>query len=221
MRRLLLSLHVVTSVGWMSQALALFALLTYGRTAPSPDLELAAYRMAEVLDAHVLLYLANASAFTGLMLAALTPWGYFRYWWVLVKLAITLSQLYLGIFILSPSLAACAAAAERGQDGPAGRLAAASLLMVSAIAFQAWVSVAKPWSRTPWSRSARPPRTRAWLYAAVIAIPVADYLVGVPVLQLLTVVGYPIWRARRTSAWAPPNRRGPRIGVTAQGMRWP
>ena len=219
-RSLLVWLHVVTSVGWMSQAIALFALLSYGLNADRPATRHSAYTMAEVLDTHVLLYLANGSAFTGLMLAALTPWGYFRYWWVLVKFAITVSQLTLGIVLLSPALAAAAA----GRETQIGRLTAASLLMVSAIAFQAWISVAKPWPRTPWSRRDRADRlarrqllaqprpavrgaargTPGWLYMAATVIPVTDYLlwtglfgVPMPALQLLAALSLPIWRARR------------------------
>lgn len=198
-RSLLVWLHVVTSVGWMSQALALFTLLSYGLAADHPAARHSAFAMAEVLDTHVLLYLANGSAFTGLMLAALTPWGYFRYWWVLVKFAITVSQLALGIGLLSPALAAAAA----GRETPVGGLAAASLLMVSAIAFQAWISVAKPWSRTPWAQRPAPRSAPGWLYLAAAAIPVIDYLLGtvllgvpMPALQLLAALSSPIWRAR-------------------------
>jgi hypothetical protein len=199
-RSVLVFLHVVTSVGWMSQALALFALVSYGWHAPTVDVRHSAYAMAEVLDSHVLLYLANASAYTGLMLAALTVWGYFRYWWVLVKFAITVSQLYLGIFLLSPALAAAA----QGNPSPVGRLVAGSLLMVAAIGFQAWVSVAKPWRRTPWSSKDRPARTPDGLFLAAVAVPVVDYLAGtlllgvpMPALQLLTAIGYPVYRRSR------------------------
>src|SRR5690606_12416850 len=97
-RDLLVWLHAVTSVAWMSQALALLALLLTGLNTSDPGIRLSAYTMAEVLDEGVLLHLANTSIFSGLMLSALTPWGYFRYWWVFTKFVITLSQLYMGIF---------------------------------------------------------------------------------------------------------------------------
>jgi hypothetical protein len=75
--------------------------------------------------------------------------------------------------------------------------------MISAICLQAWLSVAKPWRRTPWARG-RPPGGPAWMFWYASAVPVADYLhgrfvPGFPMigLSLLTVVGDPIWRARR------------------------
>src|SRR4051812_6913485 len=133
------------------------------------------------------------------MLCALTPWGYFRYWWVLVKFAITISQLYLGIFFLSPRLDAAV------RDGHASPwLPVGTALMVSAIAFQAWVSVAKPWPRTPWSPPRKPAAAPAWTCGVAVAVPAADYLLGTflfgfpsPLLQLLVVTGYPIRRAAR------------------------
>jgi hypothetical protein len=202
-RQFLVFLHVVTSVGWMGQALAMCALVSVGTAARDPATRHGAYAMAHVIDTHVLVHLANASAFTGLMLAALTPWGYFRHWWVLVKFAITISQLYLGIFVLSPRLAMAADGAA-GETGGAGGLVVGSALMASAIAFQAWVSVTKPWPRTPWTGSSPARPAAAWLYAAAVAVPVADFLLGrfvlgfpMPGLQLLAAVGYPVVRARR------------------------
>lgn len=53
-RDLLVWLHVVTSVGWMSQALALFALVVYGAAIEGQQ-RAAAFTMAELLDQRVLL----------------------------------------------------------------------------------------------------------------------------------------------------------------------
>ncbi|TMS00297.1 hypothetical protein [Nonomuraea basaltis] len=195
-RHLLVWVHVVTSVSWMSQALALFALSIHSVITGDG----AGYRMAHLLDNEVLLHFANASAFTGLMLAAMTKWGYFRYWWVLIKLVITLSQLYAGIFLLGPRLSALA----DGTRDADPVLLAATLLMASAIAFQAWLSVAKPWKRTPWAEAR--PRTIAppgWVTGFVLLVPVLDFLLAVlvfgnpaPLFFVLTAVAYPIWRAR-------------------------
>lgn len=207
-RNLLVWLHAVTSVAWMSQALALLALLVTGLSAGDAGVWLSAYTMAEVLDEQVLLHMANASIFTGLMLSALTPWGYFQYWWVLTKFVITITQLYMGVFVLSPRLVALAQAAEQGRAGSPIFLIAGSLLMASAIAFQAWLSVAKPWKRTPWTDAAGKPKKLpsgpSWMFLFSTGVPIFDYLFGtfvlgfhLPLLTLVTVIGYPIWRARQ------------------------
>lgn len=211
-RQLLVFLHVVTTVGWMGQALAICTLVAAGSPAA-----------AHVVDATVLLVLANGAVYTGLMLAALTQWGYFRHWWVLVKFAITIVQLYLGIFVLSPRLQA---AAEGRADTTPWTLVGAAF-MASAIAFQAWVSVAKPWSRTPWPpRPQRLPTAPWWLFAAAVAVPVVDYLMGrfvlgfpAPALQFLTAVGYPFVRSHRLRRLAarPAGRAGPAAGLPGRG----
>ncbi|MEO3807383.1 hypothetical protein ABGB17_00120 [Sphaerisporangium sp. B11E5] len=196
MRNLLVALHVLTSVGWLSQALALFALGTYSATTGDRS----GYAMAELLDTHVLLHLANASAFTGLMLSAMTRWGYFQYWWVMIKFVITLSQLYVGIFLLGPRLGALA---ENTRDiDPV--LPAGTLVMVSAIAFQAWLSVAKPWKRTPWAAArVKPPAPAVWVTVLVLLAPALDFTLAefvlghpAPLFCLLTALLYPLWRAR-------------------------
>ncbi|MEU4834291.1 hypothetical protein [Streptosporangium sp. NPDC023615] len=195
-RHLLVWMHVVTSVAWMSQALALFALSVHSMSTGDDS----GYAMAELLDTRVLLHFANASAFTGLMLSAMTRWGYFQYWWVLVKFAVTLSQLYAGIFLLGPRLEALA----HGTRDADPVLLGATLLMVSAIAFQAWVSVAKPWRRTPWgTRPVRPPVPAAWVTGLVLLAPVLDYVLATfvvgnptPLFCVLVALLYPLWRAR-------------------------
>ncbi|WP_213455417.1 hypothetical protein [Rhizomonospora bruguierae] len=62
----------------------------------------------------------------------------------------------------------------------------------------------KPRPRTPWRASPRRlPATPWWLFAAAVAVPVADFALGrfllgvpAPALQLLTAVGYPLYRRR-------------------------
>ncbi|WP_439660938.1 hypothetical protein ACSHWB_05150 [Lentzea sp. HUAS TT2] len=193
-RTLLVWLHVVTSVGWLSQAVALLALVLYGmRTG-----DLAAFRMARYLDHEVLAIMANTSAFSGFMLSATTPWGYFRHWWVLAKFVITISQLYIGIFILSGNL----------QEALNGHVTAwmpvGTALMISAIAFQAWLSVAKPWGRTPWAAPlVKLPTASTFTFIAALIIPVIDFAISLwrgnpmPLLMLITVIGYSIRRAAR------------------------
>src|SRR2546421_9074558 len=86
----------------MSQAFALMVLLSRALTTPARAP--AATSMADRLDSVLLAPMANVSAFTGLLLAGATAWGFFRHWWVLTKFVLTIAQLYAGIFLLSPAL---------------------------------------------------------------------------------------------------------------------
>ncbi|MGH3997417.1 MAG: hypothetical protein ACRDTJ_08145, partial [Pseudonocardiaceae bacterium] len=137
-RQLTVWLHVLTSVGWM----ALAALLGLAAGSVDRATVTAATSMAHYLDTVLLAPLANASAATGLVLSLGTAWGLARHWWVVTKFVITLVQLYVGIFILSGALNTMAAAGAE-SDPPIGLLVGAAA-MASAIAFQAWLAVAKP-----------------------------------------------------------------------------
>ncbi|MEU0531672.1 hypothetical protein [Amycolatopsis tolypomycina] len=189
-RQAVVWLHVVSSVAWMSQALALVVLMSSGAPA-----------MAERLDSVLLAPMANVSAFTGLLLAGATAWGYFRHWWVLTKFALTLAQLYAGIFLLSRALRASADTSVVAWQQVAG-----ASLMASALAFQAWLSVAKPGKKTPWSPSAKPPAAPTWVFVAGIAAPVVDVAAGItlgyplPALELIMLIvllGFERRRRRR------------------------
>lgn len=189
-RQLTVWLHVLTSVGWMSMALVLFVLLHLALTGPRAD-ALAAAATAHHIDSVLLAPLANASAATGLLLGVGTAWGLARHRWVLIKLLITLVQLYVGIFVLSPALGALATTGT----APPLPLVVGTAAMAGAIAFQGWLSVAKPGGRT--RRTAHPaklPIAAPWVFAAAVLAPLTDIAVGTavgfptPVLSLLTVV---------------------------------
>ncbi|MDQ2585374.1 hypothetical protein [Saccharothrix yanglingensis] len=194
-RKLLVWAHVVSSTGWMFMALALFVVVDYALSAPG---RLAAFDAALLLDVEVLQFMATTSAFSGLMLSGLTPWGYFRHWWVLLKTVVTFTQLYVGIFVLSPNL---------HPGGSPLMMRVGSLLMASALACQVWLSVAKPLRRTPWAGAAKPRTAPGWAFALCLAVPAADYALGelvlgrsTPVLALAIVVIFPVVRAVRRPA---------------------
>jgi hypothetical protein len=211
-RQAVVWLHVVSSVAWMSQALALVVLMSLALTTPS----LAATSMADRLDSVLLAPMANVSAFTGLLLAGATAWGYTRHWWVLTKFALTLIQLYAGIFLLSPALR------DSADTGTAtwAQIAGASL-MASALSFQAWLSVAKPGKKTPWSPAAKPPTAPTWVFVAGVAAPAFDVVAGIlagyplPALSLVTLIVLGLERRRRRRRAQPPTARSPRSAPAA------
>jgi hypothetical protein len=187
-RQLALWLHVVSGVGWMAQALALVSLITFALADPAR--QPAAMAMAGRLDTTLLAQMANVSTFTGFMLAAATAWGFFKHWWVLTKCLVSTVQLCLGIVVLAPTLRA-------GQ--PSVAMAVGAALMAGAIGFQAWLSVAKPWGRTP--LHTKLPTAPAWVFAATTLIPLADLGIGywlgfpMPALSLLFLIGYVVRRS--------------------------
>jgi hypothetical protein len=204
----------------MSQALGLVVLMSLA--ASDPGQAVAATSMAQRIDNTLLAPMANAAAFTGLVLAGSTAWGYFRHWWVLAKFVLTFAQLYAGIFLLSGALHDSAAAARAGAaDVVAWPQVAGTALMASVLAFQVWLSVAKPWKRTPWAPAAKPPTAPTWVFAAGVFTPLADVTIStfwgrpLPALSLimLIVLGLEL-RGRRRRARRP-SGRNPRSAPAA------
>jgi hypothetical protein len=112
------------------------------------------------------------------VLAAATPWGFFLHWWVLTKFTISTVQVYAGIFVLSPALT------RSLTDGPTAGLVVGTGLMASAIAFQGWVSIRKPWGRVRGQRGAAP-ASPGWIFAATV-------LGGPAELSISLVLGHPL-----------------------------
>lgn len=212
-RRLAVWMHVLTSVGWMTLAMVLTVTLTYAVAEPAQGAAILA--TAHHLDAVLLAALANGSALTGIVLSATTAYGFFHHWWVSTKFAITLGQLYLGIFVLSAALDRAASAP--GGTPPSGWLLAGTVLMASAIAFQAWLSLARPWGRIGRRARPRPPAGPNWPFAAAVLAAPVDLALGVvvgdpmpvtSVLVLLAVLGRRAWVLRRSRPRGPAEAAG-------------
>lgn len=63
------------------------------------------------------------------------------------------------------------------------QLAAGTALMASALAFQAWLSVAKPWGKV--RSGVKLPTAPTWVFVAAVLAPLTDITVGL-------LLGYPL-----------------------------
>jgi hypothetical protein len=194
-RQLTVWLHVLSSFGWMAQAMALCVMLATGLVSDDPAVRSASTTMSLATDGRLLGPMADVSAFTGIMLAAATPWGFFRHWWVLIKFAVTLVQLHVGILLLSPQLQ------QSAETGPVPMQVAGTALMASAIAFQGWLSIAKPWG-TVRGRRRRGGTGPLWVFVAAVLGGLLDLALALAVghpMPLLSIVLLIVVLARRRS----------------------
>ena len=88
LRKLALTAHVGSSVGWLGAVAASLALAIAGVAAEDPLTVRGAYVSLEVLGWYVLVPLSAASLLTGVVSSLATTWGLFRHYWVLAKLVI-------------------------------------------------------------------------------------------------------------------------------------
>ncbi|AHH97475.1 glucan phosphoethanolaminetransferase (alkaline phosphatase superfamily) [Kutzneria viridogrisea] len=151
-RQLLVFVHVAVSVGWMGAGAANVVLaMTAGYTA-SAEVRQVCYQMIDQVDGFVVIPIAFAALASGVLLCLVTPWGLARYWWVLVKLVLTVAVIGYSTFGLGTWVEDSIAASTRGVESPvAGQLAYGAGLNIAAFLFMTWLSVAKPWGKTPWA----------------------------------------------------------------------
>ncbi len=89
LRKVVLTAHVTSSVGWLGAVVAYLALAVTALIFQDARVVRAAWMAMQVIGWFVIVPLALASLLTGLVNALGTSWGLFRYYWVLVKFLLT------------------------------------------------------------------------------------------------------------------------------------
>ena len=90
LRKLGLLAHITTSVGWLGAVLGFLALAVAGVTGADIDLVRAAYLGMHWTLSYAIVPLSLASLAIGIAQSLMSPWGLLRYWWVVVKLILTI-----------------------------------------------------------------------------------------------------------------------------------
>ena len=89
LRKFLLTVHVIVSVGWLGAIAAYIALNVPAVASTDPQSVRAAYLMMEPVALYGIVPLSLASLLTGIVQSLGTPWGLFRHYWVVVSLVLT------------------------------------------------------------------------------------------------------------------------------------
>jgi hypothetical protein len=90
-RRLVLSLHVIVSVGALGVYLGLLTLAIAGLTTDDPERLRTAYTAMGIFGDVLIIPVSLAILITGLTLGLGTRWGLLRHYWVLTKFVLTLA----------------------------------------------------------------------------------------------------------------------------------
>ncbi|MET9513877.1 hypothetical protein [Streptomyces sp. NPDC002994] len=115
LRKVALTAHVATSVGWLGAVCAYLALDVTVVTSQDVQTVRGAYAAMEVTVWSVIVPLALASVLIGIVNALGTPWGLFRHHWVLAKLLLTVFAATV-LLIEARSVSRLAQAAASGAD---------------------------------------------------------------------------------------------------------
>jgi len=89
-RKLVLTVHLTFSVGWIGAVVAYLALGVSAVTSQDAQSVRAAWIAMELIGWYVIVPLALAALLTGLVMALGTPWGLFRHYWVMITLVLTI-----------------------------------------------------------------------------------------------------------------------------------
>jgi hypothetical protein len=90
LRKVALTAHVTSSLSWFGAVAVFLALAIVGMTSQDREMVRAAYLVMGVTTWFVIVPLAAASLLTGVVSSLGTRWGLFRYYWIVMKLIITL-----------------------------------------------------------------------------------------------------------------------------------
>jgi len=90
LRKLALTIHLISSIGWIGAVFAYLALGVAAVSVADDQIVRAAWTAMDLTGWWVIVPLALAALVTGLVMSLGTQWGLFRHYWVLVSLALTL-----------------------------------------------------------------------------------------------------------------------------------
>jgi hypothetical protein len=144
-RKTLLTLHVVTAVGWLGSDFVLLALGISGLSGADPELVYPAMDLiGRVVFAPLSLVVLGVAVCNGLF----TRWGLFRWWWVVVKLFLVCLMVVLVAVALLPGLAEAADLGGALATPDRVNLVVAPSVSTTMMLVATVLSTFKPWGPT-------------------------------------------------------------------------
>ena len=142
-RRAVLTLHIIASVGLLGDVAVIVAINVRAATTSDPQLAASAYELLNMFPVLFGIPLSLASLATGVLLGLSSKWGVLRYRWVTSKLLLNVSVIVVGAFLIGPTTGAMV----DGRDGSEAVLILASAYDVVALVLATGLSVFKPGRR--------------------------------------------------------------------------
>lgn len=158
-RKLTLTVHIITALGWMGVDFVLFVFALRGMTSDDPSTVAICYQAVEMFAVVLLVPLGLLSLASGLLLGWGSKYGILRYRWVFWKLVLNLVLTTLVIFLLRPGVSEAADLVSGTPDLTSSELDQARsnlifppVVSITALSFATVLAVYKPWGRTKYGR---------------------------------------------------------------------
>jgi len=161
LRKLTITAHVTFSVGWLGAVAAFLVLSIAGLTTEDAEVVRGVYLSMNLISKFVIIPMCFAALATGLLQALGTPWGLFRYYWILLKFGLAIFATFA---LLVHQFGVMAEAAKRVSGAAAETLFSADLgplktelvrapsLAILLLLVAASLGVYKPWGLTRYGR---------------------------------------------------------------------
>src|SRR5262245_14525778 len=152
--KVLLTLHIIVSVGLLGDSAGYLAVAIHGSTAQDPATARASYQILQMFAFVFGIPLSFAALISSMLLSVGTRWSALRYPWMTTKLLMIGSVIMVGAFVLKGGMDAMLT----GRGGGEGRLIAGAAYDVVALTIATILGVFKPGG--PWSSQQWPTRIK-------------------------------------------------------------
>ena len=142
-RRAVLTVHIIASVGLLGAVAAVLAVNVNAVTTADPQLAAASYELLALFTVLFGIPLSFTALASGIVLGWGSKWGVVRHGWVASKLVLLIGVILVGAFVLGPGTEAM----RSGQGGAEARLIAGAAYDVTALTLATGLSVFKPRGR--------------------------------------------------------------------------
>lgn len=145
-------LHILGAGAWIGIEVIFAVLVLVGWLSPDAQLAGLAFQALGTFVVTPMLTAGLVTLATGLLLGLGTQWGLTRFWWVFVKLVLTVVMAVLIVVALQPDMPAVVAQGEAIAAGAAPGAELRTLFFppavsLAALTFATTLAVAKPWGR--------------------------------------------------------------------------
>jgi uncharacterized membrane protein YidH (DUF202 family) len=161
LRKLTITAHVTFSVGWLGAVAAFLILSIAGLTSQDAEVVRGAYLSMNLISRFVIIPMSFCALATGLFQALGTPWGLFRYYWILLKFGLAIFATFallvhqFGVMVEAAKRVSGTAAETlfSADFGPLKtELVRAPSLAILLLLVAASLGVYKPWGLTRYGR---------------------------------------------------------------------
>jgi hypothetical protein len=197
-RKLTITAHVAFSVGWLGATAAFLALSIAGLTSHDAEVVRGAYLSMNLISRFAIIPMSFAALATGLLQALGTPWGLFRYYWIVVKFGLAVFAIFA---LMVHQFAVIAVTAKRVSGAAAEAVFATDLsplktelvrapaLSILLLLVATTLGVYKPWGLTRYGRRMQQLRYKAQQQAEdMIPVGVKLFLGALAALVLAFIV---------------------------------